>query len=149
MGRWNQEDTSSISYREDSEFAYGAKNLLSKSSEGVDKFSEEHYYDREYTSLLKWIDEEEIIIPPASHFADKREEIRQISQLADQALPRTVDYRYPCHKAGQYSQNLDHGRKGANLSEGAARSPSKEFCHGIASANSSKRIFSCEDLANE
>lgn len=145
--RWNQEDTSSISYREDSELAYGAKNSLCKSSEGVDKFSEEHYYDREYTSLLKWIDEEEIIIPPPSHFADKREEIRQISQLADQALPRAVDYPL-CHKARQYSKNLDHGRKCANIAVGAAP-PSKELCHDIASANSSKCSFSCEDLANE
>jgi len=146
----SREETSSTPYRNISELGCGEKNSLCRTGGGMDKFSEEHYYESEYTSLLKWIDEEEIIIPPPSHFADKREEILQISQLADQALHRAVDYEYPlCYNGRQCSKNQDHGRESANPPVGAAWSPSKELCHDKASSHSSKRNFTCGDLANE
>jgi len=49
------------------------------------KFLDENYYHTEYNTLLQWIDEEQVIVPPPG-FADKRKEIRQISLLADEAL---------------------------------------------------------------
>jgi len=146
----NQEETSSSPYRDISGLACGERNSLCRTSGVKDKFSEEQYYESEYTSLLKWIDEEEIIIPPPSHFADKREEILQISQLADQALHTAVDYKYPlCYDARQCSKNQDDARQSANPSLGAARFQTNELCHDKASSHSSKRSFTCGDLANE
>jgi len=51
-----------------------------------DKILEEHYYKSEYTNLINWMNEEEIIIPPPSQFADKRDEIQQVSLLAEKAF---------------------------------------------------------------
>lgn len=141
----NQEETSSSPYGAYSGLACGETNSLCRKSEGMDKFSEEKYYESEYTSLLKWIDEEEIIIPPPSHFAEKREEILQISQLADQALHRAVDYEYPlCYNTRQCAKNQNLERE-----IGADRSPSKGLCHDKASSHSSKCSFTCGDIAHE
>jgi len=137
----NKEEISSIPYRENSGLACGERNSLCRTGGGMDKLSEEHYYESEYSSLLKWIDEEEIIIPPPSHFADQREEILQISQLADQALHRAVDFEYPLwHNARQCPKNGDHRRE--------VRGPEK-VCHDKASPQRSERSFTCGDLANE
>jgi len=53
-------------------------------------FRNEHYYENEYNTLLQWMDKEEIIVPPPSQFADKREEIQRLSLLSDEALRREV-----------------------------------------------------------
>jgi len=146
----NQEGASSISYGEKSRFAGAERNMLCPTKGDLDRFSEEHYYQNEYSSLLKWIDDEEIIVPPPSQFADKREEIRQISQLADQALHGAVDYDNTlCHNAAQCSANLDHGRKFVNLALESARCPSKERCLERPSSHNSMSSFMCQDLANE
>jgi len=64
----------------------------------LEEFLEKQYYESEYTSLLKWIDEEEIVVPPSSmfaDFADKREEIQKISLVADEALHcQPYDYNH-------------------------------------------------------
>jgi len=57
-----------------------------QNKENVKNLQEKQYYESEYNTLLKWIDEGEIIVPPPSMFADKREEIQQISIVADEAL---------------------------------------------------------------
>jgi len=53
-----------------------------------DKLLDEHYYKSEYSNLIKWIDEEDIVVPPPSQFADKRDEIQQVSLLVEEALCR-------------------------------------------------------------
>jgi len=52
----------------------------------VEKNPEKQYYETEYTTLVKFMDEEEITVPPPSMFADKREEIQRISLVVDEAL---------------------------------------------------------------
>jgi len=52
----------------------------------VKKFLEKQFYESEYGTLMKWMDEEKIIVPPPSMFADKREEIQRIPLVADEAL---------------------------------------------------------------
>jgi len=60
------------------------------------KFLDDNYYHTEYNTLLQWIDEEQLIVPP-TEFVDKRKEIRQISLLADEALGK--EFRTPqCKK---------------------------------------------------
>jgi len=64
----------------------------------VEKFPEKHYYESEYNTLMKWMDEEEIIIPPPSMFADKREEIQRISLVADETLcNKSYNSNYYCY----------------------------------------------------
>jgi len=53
-----------------------------------DQLLDEHYYKSEYSNLIKWIDEEEVVVPPPSQFADKRDEIQQVSLLVEEALCR-------------------------------------------------------------
>lgn len=52
------------------------------------EYQEKQYYESEYNTLVKWMDEGDIIVPPPSMFADKREEIQRISMVADEALSR-------------------------------------------------------------
>jgi len=54
----------------------------------AEQYVEKQYYESEYNTLLKWMDQEDIIVPPPSMFADKREEIQRISRVADEALGR-------------------------------------------------------------
>jgi len=146
----NQQDASSISYGEKSRFAGTERDVLCKKKGDLDKFSEEHYYESEYSSLLKWIDNEEIIVPSPSHFADKRVEIRQISQLADQALHGVAEYdNFLYHNSPQCSINVDHGRNFVDLSSEAARCPNKERCLEDPSSWNSMPGLTCKDLANE
>jgi len=70
----------------------------------VNNSVEKQYYESEYTTLLKWMDEEEIIVPPPSMFADKREEIQRISLVADKALDfqsydSSYHYNRPAHES--------------------------------------------------
>jgi len=53
-----------------------------------EKYQERQYYESAYNNLVKWMDEGDIIVPPPSMFADKREEIQRISMVADEALCR-------------------------------------------------------------
>jgi len=59
-------------------------------------YLEEQYYESEYNTLLEWMDEGDVIVPPPSQFADKREEIQRISLLADEALAKEFYSRVPC-----------------------------------------------------
>jgi len=74
-----------------------------------DKILDEHYYKSEYSNLIKWINEEEIIVPPPSKFANKRDEIQQISLLAEKAMCRNVSikefHRSDCEARSCISQN--------------------------------------------
>jgi len=74
--------------------------LLKKDSHDVfqktryeDKILDEHYYKSEYSNLIKWINEEEIIVPPPSQFADKRDEIQHISLQAEKAFCRSFSLK--------------------------------------------------------
>jgi len=63
-------------------------NPIFRSGKNAEKLLEKQYYQSEYNTLMKWMDEEDIIVPPPSMFADKREEIQRISLVADEALGR-------------------------------------------------------------
>jgi len=58
----------------------------------AEQYVEKQYYESEYNTLVKWMDQEDIIVPPPSMFADKREEIQRISRVADEALGRESYY---------------------------------------------------------
>jgi len=58
----------------------------------AEQFVEKQYYESEYNTLVKWMEQEDIIVPPPSMFADKREEIQRISRVADEALGRESSY---------------------------------------------------------
>jgi len=62
-------------------------------NEKNEKFLEKDYYASAYKTLVKWMDEEEIVIPPPSMFADQRKEIKRL--VADETL-------------GSKSYNFDH-----------------------------------------
>jgi len=62
-------------------------------------FLNDHYYESEWNALLQWMDEGEIIVPNPSQFADKREEIQRVSQLADDALSKEAN----CDDTGWYN----------------------------------------------
>jgi len=64
------------------------EKIRSSKEECSGLYLNEHYYESEYQTLLQWIDNEEIIVPTSSHFADKREEIERFSLLADDALSK-------------------------------------------------------------
>jgi len=69
----------------------------------VKKFMEKQlFYESEYNTLMKWMGEKEIIVPPPSMFADKLEEIQRISSVADEALDyqssdSNLRYNRPAH----------------------------------------------------
>jgi len=74
----------------------------------VNNSVEKQYYESEYTTLLKWMDEEEIIVPPPSMFADKREEIQRISLVADEALDcQSYDSSYHYNRPAHGSMGKD------------------------------------------
>jgi len=54
----------------------------------VEKHQEKQYYESEYNTLVRWMDEGDSIVPPPSMFADKREEIQRISVVADEVICR-------------------------------------------------------------
>jgi len=62
------------------------------------KHLEEQYYESEYNTLLEWMDVGDVIVPPPSLFADKREEIQRISLLADEALAKALYPSVPCRE---------------------------------------------------
>jgi len=81
-----QEEMSAVTQREKATLLQKDINPIFGKEKTVEKFLEKQYYESEYTILLKWMDEEEIVVPPPSMFADKREEIQRISLVADEAL---------------------------------------------------------------
>jgi len=100
---------------------------------GVTNHLSENYYDSEYNSLLKWMDEE-IIVPPPSNFADKRNEIQQISRLADEVMENRIYSNHP----------LSNNRR---IQIAFPMDASEEFynaCYGRQAKSST-----CEELANE
>jgi len=103
------------------------------------KFLEENYYKSEYNTLLQWIDEEEVIIPPASQFADKREEIHNISLLAEEAW------------SSEY-HNMNLIRNGPQYCSSSCKELAKEVViKAIEKPRDDSRSFvsSCENLSTE
>jgi len=74
-------------------------NPTFRKEKAAEKYQEKQYYESEYNTLVKWMDEGDIIVPPPSMFADKREEIQRISMVADEAL-----CRMPCNSNPYYFQ---------------------------------------------
>jgi len=70
--------------------AIGGINKGSKRKASSLIFLEDNYYKSEYNNLLQWINEEEVIVPPDSQFADKREEIDNVSLLAEEVWSNDV-----------------------------------------------------------
>jgi hypothetical protein len=99
--------------------------------------------------LMKWIDNEEIIVPPPSQFADKREEIQQISLVAEEVLTRGISYNYSQREPA----NLIHQDKRDKVAMNAIKAPrnqSIEFNDGNNSSHKTPSNSSAsEHLANE
>jgi len=117
-----------------------------------DKILDEHYYKSEYSNLIKWINEEEIIVPPPSQFANKRDEIQQISLLAEKALCRNFSIK-DIHCSDRevrscISQNLER-----DAVFNAVRNPQNtdfEIDHTREAFNGSQHCnYRCANLANE
>jgi len=134
--------------------------LLQEDSHGVfqkktgyeDEILDEHYYKSEYSNLIKWINEEEIIVPSPSQLADKRDEIQQISLLAERALCRNLsmkDLRWSeCEVRSSISQNP--GRDAAiNVLQNPRSTDSNKWDTSDHFNSSQQCTFSCANLANE
>jgi len=146
-----QDDRSSVSYGENSALPCGESLSFCRGSGDVNFYSEECYYEGEYSSLIKWIDEEDTIFPSPSQFAGKREEIQQISMLADKDLYRDIydDCSRNDNNDVHCSIYQDHGRKVSKCAVETTRYPGKEFYHENGSSHSRERSFTCEELAHE
>jgi len=116
-----------------------------------DKLSEEHYYNSEYSNLIKWMDEEEIIVPPPCQFADKRDEIQQISLLAEEALCResctTESHCYDREMRNYVSQDVE--RDDVLTAIQIPRNSDLEINGTREPLTSSEPNFRCADLAKE
>jgi len=59
-----------------------------KGANTAGKFLDGDYYEREYQTLVDWMDEEDNIVAAPSQQADRRNEIQKLSRLADEALSK-------------------------------------------------------------
>jgi len=116
-----------------------------------DKLLDEHYYKSEYSNLIKWIDEEEIVVPPPSQFADKRDEIQQVSLLVEEALRREfykTDSLYEGRELrGYIPQNSE--REAALKPIQNPQNSDLEINSAEPFNGSQQRNSSCGDLAHE
>jgi len=81
-----QEEMNAVSLKYKEALGQKESNPAFRIEESAEKYQEKQYYESEYNTLVKWMDEGDIIVPPPSMFADKREEIQRISMVADEAL---------------------------------------------------------------
>jgi len=79
-----QEEMNAASQKYKSALMHKESNPTFRKEETAENYQE--YYESEYNTLVKWMDEGDIIVPPPSMFADKRDEIQRISMVADEAL---------------------------------------------------------------
>jgi len=121
---------------------------------GNDKneFLEKDYYASAYKSLLKWMDEEEIVVPPPSMFADQREEIQKISLVVDETLgSESYNSNYQCY------DRQTHRYMGEDLANevtiNAIETPQTPGCEvlntNVYDYNCLERNANCEDLERE
>lgn len=120
--------------------------------ETAENLQEKQYYESEYNTLLKWMDQGEIIVPPPSMFADKREEIQQISLVADEALGTIFrNYTPDCFNeqvADYTSETIAH--EVALRAIETPREAEIEVQHAsVEDYNSEEARISCEDLAKD
>jgi len=83
-----QEEMNAASLKYKAALVQKESNPTFRKEKAAVKYQEKQYYESEYNTLVKWMDEGDIIVPPPSMFADKREEIQRISMVADEALCR-------------------------------------------------------------
>jgi len=124
----------------------------SRDKETTENLQEKQYYENEYNTLLKWIDQGEIIVPPPSMFADKREEIQQISLVADEALGTIFRNSAPdCFKeqVDDYTSETVAHEVALRAIE-TPREAGIEVQHSnVLDYNSEEGRISCEDLAKD
>jgi len=115
----------------------------------AEKSLEKHYYESEYNTLLKWMDEEDIIVPPPSMFADKLEEIQRISLVADETLGRNLSIsNYNCYRQTQrYIGEL--ANEVAIKAIEMPRTPGQVRDGNVNDYNYLEPSVTCEDLAKE
>jgi len=118
-----------------------------------DNISTEQYYESEYNSLLKWMDKGEIIVPPPSQFADRREEIQQISLLADEAIGKefyNADMQWEDRVAEDYNICKGLGKGATPTAIESPRNAGREFFNNDQSRYDRKeRNSMCENVSAE
>jgi len=122
-------------------------------TEKNEKFLEKDYYESEYNTLVKWIDEEEIIVPPPSMFADKREEIQRISLVADETLGsksfNSNYHSYDRHQTHEYIVEDIANEVITNANETPQTPGSEVLSTNVYNYNFLEHNATCEDLERE
>jgi len=135
-----REEMSSITEKEKSLLA--REEVISDiHNDGVSNSLSENYYESEYNSLLKWMDGGEIIVPSPEQFANKREEIQQISLRADEVLENEMYSDYP----RSYNRRSQVTYNPIEVSENLGR----EFYSSSTCYDRRANSSTCEELANE
>jgi len=118
--------------------------------EKIAEKSLEKYYESEYNTLLKWMDKGDIIVPPPSMFADKREEIQRISLVADETLGRNLNNsNYNCYRQTQRYIGEDLANEVAIKAIETPRTPGQVLGRNVNDYNYQEPSVTCEDLAKE
>jgi len=142
-----REQVNAVSEQERNALVRGKTNSTFKTAVKEEVQSDDHYYENEYSSLVRWMDNEEIIVPPPSQFANKREEIQQISLVAEQNLIRGTLQFEQCQAKCQEYRNLGNGF--ASDSKGASTNLSREFHNVCISSHARPTPSLNEHVANE
>jgi len=81
-----QEEMNAASQKYKAGLVQNGSSYTFRKEETVEKHQEKQYYESEYNTLVRWMDEGDIIVPPPTMFSDKREEIQRISLVADETI---------------------------------------------------------------